>query len=264
MLILQVMIPFAVQAEDRAKIFEGMLNKNNSIAIKLENEKYWYRFENTSWEVLKSGIMEGGGAKEVIFLDVNKNHINDIFVKLFEVGANSIYALFIASEKDGAIIFSEYDELFGSPHIDDRGQLVSIKRDGPFSIMEFYMAENGRLYRNKISEPISSELEKVTSFRRSGEKEYAVNFLGTDIPATACVYADRAYLSKSPSAADVTKSYIIKGDGVSIIDSAVNGEWLKIRYHGRRIIDGWLPQAMLSLREAGDCMRDDSSLGELN
>lgn len=253
---LQAMVPYAAQAEAYTKIFEGELSINNTVKIRLDNEKYWYRFGEVEWRVLKAGVIEGGDAKEVIFLDVNNSHINDVFVKLFESGANNIYALFIASEKDGAVVFSEYGELFGSPYINDRGELVSVKRDGPFSVIETYIVEKGELHRNEIREPINSDLERVTNFRRQGEEEFFINFLGTNIPATACVDADRAYLTKSPSAADISKAYLVKGDGVSILDSADNGEWLKVRYHGSRIADGWLSQTMLSFQAHDECKDD--------
>ncbi|WP_156465475.1 SH3 domain-containing protein [Pseudomonas sp. Leaf48] len=255
-LLLQAVVPYASQAEEYSKTFEAELFENNRIYIKLVGDKYLYRFGEVEWRVLKAGVIEGGGGKEVILMDVNKNHINDVFVKLFESGANNIYALFIASKKDGAVVFSEYEELFGSPYINDRGELTSVKRDGPFSVIETYMIEQGELHRNQTREPINSDLEKVTNFNRQGKEEFSIKFLGTNISANACVDASRAYLSNSPSAADVTKAYIVKGDRVSILDSANNGEWFKVRYHGGHITDGWLSQAMLSFQGAAECMRD--------
>lgn len=54
-------------------------------------------------------------------MDVNDNNINDVFVKLFEAGANSLYALFVTTIRDGVVLFSEHGEVFGSPYLNGQG-----------------------------------------------------------------------------------------------------------------------------------------------
>lgn len=256
-LLLQAISSCVVQSQEHARFFGVELAPEKVITIKLESKEYWVRFREEKWTLLKSEVVEGGGAKEVIFMDANKNGLNDIFLKLFEAGSNSFYALFITAVKDGSVVFTEFDGLFGSPYINDHGELISVKRVGPFSRIEIFKAEQGELYRHKIIEPLSSDLERVTKIDRNGETKFSINFLGDDTPATACVSVNRAFLSRSPTAADVTKAYIVKGDGVSLLDSTDSGEWLKVRYQGKSITEGWVLQEMLSFNEPNQCVKSE-------
>lgn len=250
LLSLQMLFPHWVGAEEKIRFFNASLSEGHKVQIKLEAENYWSSLNGGEWRLLKVGVLEGGLAKEVLFLDVTGDGIKDVFVKLFESGANSVYALFVTSLKDNVVIFTEASEVFGSPYINDQGELVSVKRNGPFSTIEIYKTEDGRFYRYELREPINSELERVTIFEGGGVDKFSINLLGTNTIAVACVSAVRAYLSKVPSSLGITGSYLVKGDSVSVLDSDVDGEWFKIR-NGET--DAWLSQDMLSFNGLNRC-----------
>lgn len=253
LLLLQSGMPCFASDEKNIKVFSSVLAKGYEVQVKYESARYWYRLGSNEWILLKGGVLEGGEAKEVLFMDVNDDSINDVFVKLFETGANSEYALFITELKDGLVFFSEHAEVFGSPYLNNQGELVSVKHDGPFSKVEMYKGERGEFYRYKLREAINSDLERVTTYDKSGGAKFSINFLGTSTAAVACVSSERAYLSTSPSLLDITKAYVVKGDAVSVLDSDSDGEWFKVRYHGKIVTDAWVSQETLNFNEVDGC-----------
>jgi hypothetical protein len=223
------------------------------VEVKLERDKYWFRIVGSEWVLLKEGVQRGGRAKEVLFMDVNDNDVKDVFLKVFEAGSNSLYALFITEIRNGSIFFVEQDELFGSPYANKQGQLVSVKREGPFSTLETYKGYQGRFYKLELREPINSDLERVTIYDKGGVGKFSVKFLGSNINAGACVVVERVQLSNTPSVSKDSQAYLVKGDVVSILDVQGEGEWLKVLYSAGNIIEAWVPQDSIELNEAGHC-----------
>ena len=253
LLLVQVSVPGFASAEKNAKVFNSMLAMGYEVQVKLEKNKYWFRLGDNEWVLLKGDVLEGGGAVEVLFMDVNDNNINDVFVKLFEAGANSLYALFVTTVRDGVVLFSFYGEVFGSPYLNGQGELTSVKHDGPFSRIEIYKGDRGEFYRSEFREAINSDLERVTTYDQHGETNFAISFLGTNIIADACIISERAYLSRIPSSLGITKTYLVKGDRVVVLDSTGDGNWLKVRYLGKIVTEAWVSQEMLSFSAVDHC-----------
>lgn len=58
------------------------------------------------------------------------------------------------------------------------------------------------------------------------------------------VNEDRVYLYSSPVDSGKTKLYLLKGDMIMILGT--KGDWVKIEYIGKRMIDGWIRKGQLS------------------
>lgn len=244
-----------LEAEENVKLFTSPPSQTgHAIEIKLDQNMYWYRKNNKEWSFLKSGNMGHSNAKEVRFLDVTGDANKDVFVKTFEAGANSSYALFISELKDNSVTLTERAEIFWSPYINSRNELISIQHDGPFSIIEKYRTEQQTLYRYELREPINSDLERVAAFKKSGEARSVITFLGGDSTAIACVTSNKAFLSNTPSSSGTTDNYLSKGETVSLIDISNDKEWIMVRPHGDIGIDSWLTIGTLEPYEPGECI----------
>jgi len=253
LLLAQASIPSFASAEKSVRVFSSVLATGYDIQVKLEENRYWFRMGDNEWVLLKGDVLQGGKAVEVLFMDVNDNKINDVFVKLFEVGANSLYALFITTINDGGVLFSEHGEVFGSPYLNNQGALISVKHDGPFSKIEKFYGDGDVFYRSELREAINSDLERVIIYDKRGKTGFSINFLGTNITAGACVISERAYLSRGPSSAEVTKAYFVKGDRLVVLDSTSDAEWLKVRYRGKIVTEAWVSQEMLRFNIDDQC-----------
>lgn len=242
--------------DGNAEVYSSNLADDFFIEVKLERGKYWFRIVGSEWELLKEGVQRTGRSKEVLFVDVNDNDVKDIFVKVFEAGPNSVYALFFSEIKSGLISFVEQDELFGSPYVNEKGQMVSVKRDGPFSTLETYKGYQGRFYKFELREPINSDLDRVTIYDEGGIGKFSIKFLGTSIDAFACISVERVHLSSTPSVSKKSQPYLVKGDAVSILDVQGEGEWVKVRYSAKNIFEAWVPQNSIKLNETGHCEKE--------
>lgn len=243
-----------LEAEESVKLFTSPPYKTgHAIEIKLDRNNYWYRKNNKEWSFLKPGNMGNGNAKEVLFLDITGNAVEDVFVKLLDAGANSSYALFISELKDSSVTLTERAEIFWSPYINSRDELISIQHDGPFSIIEKYRAEQQTLYRYELREPINSDLERVTTFKKSGESRSMITLLGGDSTAVACITSNKAFLSNTPSLSGTTDNYLPKGETVSLIDISNDKKWIMVRTRGDTGSDSWLQIGALAFDEPEGC-----------
>ncbi|MGF6093167.1 hypothetical protein [Pseudomonas sp. 18173] len=255
LMVFQLVSLSLVRAEQAIAVFSEELSKGHNVKVKLEGDSYWLREGKKEWVLLKAGVLRGGEAKPVLFLDANGDGVKDIFLKLFESGANNAYALFFAKLQDNNVFyFSESKEVFGSPYLGAQGELVSVKRNGPFSTIAKYRGKRGGLYLYELREPINSDVEKVTIFDGEGKAKSSINYFGTNTTASACVSSERAYLSESPSVAGLMKSYLVKGDSLSVLDSDSDGEWFRVRCQGNIVTDAWLPQVVLDFNDSSLCV----------
>lgn len=170
LVICQLITPCFLRSDVIYRTYSAVLAEGYDVKIKFEGRNYWILDGEYNWVLLKGDAIESGAADDVLFLDANSDGVKDIFVKLFESGASNAYALFITQIKGGTAFYLEYNEIFGSPYLNSRDELVSIKRDGPFAKIEIYKVDNGYFFLHEVREPINSDLEKVRVFdRRGGE-----------------------------------------------------------------------------------------------
>ncbi|MDI9866762.1 SH3 domain-containing protein [Flectobacillus longus] len=87
-------------------------------------------------------------------------------------------------------------------------------------------------FKRKINKKTYSQIIKVLS-----EEQY--NYFRELLYYTSYVKNIKAYLYSNKVIP--TKMYLIKGDEVEILEE--KGEWLKIRYYGKKTIEGWIKRS---------------------
>lgn len=91
---------------------------------------------------------------------------------------------------------------------------------------------NRFIYRRVTSLPNIYILELYKRGKKEG-KNYLGDLLSIKLRE---IVALKVYINSFPNKS--TKLYLIKGDPVEILEQ--KGEWLKIRYYGKKTIEGWI------------------------
>lgn len=102
----------------------------------------------------------------------------------------------------------------------EKGHSLNIKSDSPISFCQTIFdlgGKNGELFNLKNKVPI----------------KYCSH-----------ITAERSYLSKQPSDASRTKSYLIKNDLVSILKE--KDGWAFVEYYGSKVVSGWIKSSSIS------------------
>ncbi|MDI9881112.1 SH3 domain-containing protein [Flectobacillus longus] len=138
-------------------------------------------------------------------------------------------------EKNIRITPNLYKTQFGNNFIFHRcvcvpSSLFVLDKDYQEILSEFNLPGGYTLEKNEIISNFF--LNKVNNLNLKDS-------LSTDKILKARILKDKVYFYSRPNL--ITNIYIIKGDEVEVLEE--KGEWLKIRYYGKKNIEGWIKRS---------------------
>lgn len=217
--------------------------------------------------------VEMGGIKnKIIIPDKIMDEIEgeDVNVRLADITGDGMDEILITPELEGVVnicsrvyrynaINSTLDEvIFAQGAICNfkiiANHIVSSHRDAAAWVEDIYMVQQG-VPRLVLTDRCigCGEVVRKMHFKDGSEDEFLVTDEVSYIDrkaVTAVVKAKRAKIYRSPCEAELTKMYLIEGDTIDILgyDSSSSGQWVNFRFHGKKIVTGWLMQKDISRR----------------
>lgn len=185
---------------------------------------------------------------QILIDDFNFDGFNDIAVatSVGYMGVNVFYDLYLY--RDSKMAFEKSLTEVCNVEVDLGKQLLkSGMKSGPHYIVRLYRVSSGNLYLDEETEDKMGGVYRSTRYSSDGKS------LGSSIkdeqgnPASVAILSDRAKLYDKPDDASVTKMYLIKGDKVLLLDSALDGSWFLIQFNGKTVIRKWLKADDLDL-----------------
>lgn len=182
----------------------------------------------------------------VIVSDITGDGVKDLFVELFPSRSGSCYELW-SSDSGG---YARHRDLLCNPVLDERGTLVTVDRDGPYSrITEYVPRQGGGIEWVRRQEPLSPDFSRFEQRSEGHAPSSTVVFLGLPGCGEAHVAVEGSVrVSEEPRA----RAGRMVGGPLRVLDvlraEGAAGEWVLVEAPaGDR---GWIASSELGDLEA--------------